>query len=311
MGKIGTDLVAGNSELLAGPLGNVRIGYKGYMLGKTTEDTQVVPDEDLKDILYSQDGTKAADHVTTGSLMMVNATFAEIKTSLLSLLKAGFTSLATPGVGDDSGTFGRFIYKSHRENRAGVLRLYAVDENGFALTDDEDIINFYEAIVIVNDNVINWGADTQRNLPVQIMIYFHEFGDDQVGGGPKGAFGYYGDPAQELVPDAGFPDIAAPTLIAADAPDATTIDLTFDENIAKQAPDNPSGIVAKVNDAYVIATSIAAPVGDDVAITFPAASFANGDVIEISISADVFEDTETVANEYLGVNDYDVVNSVP
>ena len=140
--KIGAGLIAGNSELLNGPLGNVLIGFKGFMLGKTTEDTALVPDEDLKDILFSQDGTKPSDHITTGALMMVNATLAEVKTSLLELIKAGFSSKATPGSGNDSGTFSKFIYTSHRTERAGVLRLYATDAQGFPLTDDEDVANF-------------------------------------------------------------------------------------------------------------------------------------------------------------------------
>ena len=310
MAEEGAPLVAGNSELLNGPLGNCLIGFNGYMLGKTTEDTQLAPDEDVKEILYSQEGTKAADLVTTGAVMMLTATFAEIKTSLLSLLKSGFSSLATPGSGDDSGTFGRFLYSSHRDNRAGVLRLYATDSNGFALLDDEDVTNFYEVVPIVNDNLINWGADTQRNLPVQFWIFFKKF-DTPIALGPLGAFGYFGDPAQEKVPAAAWPDIAAPVLVSATATTATNIDLVFDENIATQGGALPAMIVAKVNGSYISPSSIGAPSGVGVALTFPAASFANGDTIELSISALVFEDTETVPNAYLGVDGATVINTVP
>lgn len=310
MAEEGAPLVAGNSELLNGPLGNCLLGFKGYMLGLTTEDTALAPDEDVKEILYSQEGTKAADLVTTGSVYMINAVFGEIKTSLLKLLKAGFSSLATPPTGEDSGTFGRFLYSSHRDNRAGVLRLYATDANGFALLDDEDVTNFYEVVPVITDTLLNWGADTQRNVTVQFWVFFKKFGDDQVAGGPKGAFGYFGDPSQEKVPAAAWPDIAAPKLVTADASDATTLDLTFDENIAKQTPDNPLGIIVDVNGEYIVATSIAAPVAKAVAITFPAATFAALDVITVSISALVFEDTETVANIYPGISDFIVTNSV-
>ena len=253
MADLGADLVAGNSELLDGPLGNAFLAFDGWNLGKTTEDTQLMNDDDVKDILYSQDGTKAADKVTTGSLRILNATFAEIKTSLLKLLVPGITSMATPGVGDDSMSFDRFVFKSHRDNRAGALRIYATDENGFALTDDEDVASFYEVVPVVTDTLINWGADTQRNLPVQFFIFYHKF-DTPIAGGTLGGFGYMGDPAQEKKPAITWPDRNAPTLVTATASDATTLDLVFDQNIALQSGSDATMIIVNVNGSYVSAS---------------------------------------------------------
>lgn len=196
-------LVQGNSKLFLGPLGNCRIEFDSDLLGKTTEDTSLTKIEDVKDILYSQDGTQPADHVSTGMLMQLNATFGEISTELLKKLLYSFDSqVSNPAVDDDSGTFGRYIYTSLRDNKAKVLKAYATDSEGAACTGDENIGCFYEAVPIIDENIINWGADTQRNLPVRFVIYYHEFGNDQVSGGPSGAFGYFGLPATELVPAA-------------------------------------------------------------------------------------------------------------
>lgn len=196
------DLVAGNSGLLLGPLGNVLINFDSDNLGKTTADTALTKIEDVKDILYSQDGTQPSDHVPTGMLYQLAATFGEIKTELLEKILYSFSSQVTdPSTEDDSGTFGRFLYQSLRDNKAKKLLVTATDENGDARTGEENILKFYECVPLIDENIINWGADTQRNLPTRFMIYYSVFGASQVSGGPYGAFGYYGDAAQELVPD--------------------------------------------------------------------------------------------------------------
>jgi hypothetical protein len=194
-------LVAGNSYLLLGPLGNVLVNFDGDDLGKTTEDTSVTKIEDIKDIMYSQDGTQPSDHVSTGHLMQFNATFGEVKTALLEKILYSFSSEVTDfSSEDDSGTFGRYIYTSLRDNKAKKLIITATDANGAARTGAENILNFYEALPIIDENIINWGADTQRNLPTRFMIYYNEFGASQVTGGPTGAFGYYGSATVEKVP---------------------------------------------------------------------------------------------------------------
>lgn len=197
-------LVAGNSNLLLGPLGNCRITFDGDELGKTTEDTSLNKIEDVKDILYSQDGTQAADHVPTGILYRLDATFGKIKTALLEKILYSFSSQVTDFSSEnDSGTFGRYIYQSLRDNKSGNLIIQATDSNGAARTEAKDTLNFYEAVPIIDENILNWGADTQRNLPAQFYIYYKDFGTSAVSGGPSGAFGYYGSNTAELVPAIG------------------------------------------------------------------------------------------------------------
>lgn len=309
--KEGAPLLSGNSELLNGPLGNCLIGFDGYMLGLTNADTNIKSDDDVKEIMYSQEGTKAADHVITGQLGMLEATFAEIKTSLLTKLKHGFTSMAVPGTGDDSATFGRYIYQSLRDNKAKALRVYATDANGVPLLDEFSVMNAYLAVPIINDNLINWGADTQRGLQVSFMIYYKKFGIDQVVGGPVGAFAYYGAPAQEKLPATTWPDVAAPQLLTAVATSATSVTLTFNENIAEQVGADFESIVIKVNGVNILASAFGAITTVEAIVTFPAVSIASGDTVFISISDTVYEDTETVANAFEGVSDFLVTNSVP
>ena len=97
------------SKLFDGPLGVVQVGFAGYNLGKTSQDTKLKPDIDIKDINYQQLGTKPADHVITGADWVLDAVFAEIKTELL---KALFPYLvASQGsVGNDFSCFLKLIF---------------------------------------------------------------------------------------------------------------------------------------------------------------------------------------------------------
>lgn len=309
MAKVGGALFQGNSDLWAGPLGVVQIGFEGYDLGKTTADANLTPDQDVKDIMYQQEGTKAADHVRTGLDYILNVTFGEIKTGLLVRLMAGISTQNT-SVLDDDGTISRQIYQSMLSTEAGPLRVVAVDADGVPSEDDPDILQFYEAIPIITGELVNWGADTQRNLPVQFRIKWHRFATGE-SATKNGAYGYWGDPTSEDVPAVTWPDVAAPVLTAAEADTATNMDLTFDEDVAFQGGAFVSGsVIAYVNGIAVLGTagSIASNVAS---ITFPAATFASGDTIEVYITDQGFEDTDATANEYGGVDGFSVTNSVP
>ena len=308
MSNIGGVPFAGNSKLFEGPLGVTQIGFKGYDLGKTTADTNLTPDQDIKDIIFQQDGTKPSDHVRTGQDMILACTFGEISTGLLKLLMAGVSSENESAL-SDAGTIGRSIYQSMRDNEAGVLKINAVDENGEPSASLQDIINCYEAIPIVTGELINWGADTQRNFAMEFRIKFHVFADGE-SVGKYGAFGYWGDPTGEDVPAIVWPDVEAPIIVTAIASSATELAVTFDENIAFQTAFVIGHYSAKVEDVYVAPLSgvIALKV---LTITFAAATFTAGDVIELSIGALALEDTETVANAYPGVDAQAVTNSVP
>jgi hypothetical protein len=308
MSSLGGAVFQGNSKLFEGPLGVVQVGYKGYDLGKTTADSNLVPEQDIKDILYQQDGTKAADHVRTGVDLMLNVTFGEISTGLLVLLMAGVTSenaLTT----DDSGTIDRVIYQSMRDNEGGVLRIAAVDVNGYPLSDVENLMSFYEAIPIVSGDLVNWGADTQRNFPVSFRIKWHEFsaGESTT---KDGAFGYWGDPTTEDVPAITWPDVDGPQFVKATADSATNMDVEFNENIAFQTAFQTDQWFAKVNGDFV------APTGGvitlkEIALTFPAATFTSGDDIRIYMGPNELQDTDATPNKADAFDDNPVIDSVP
>ena len=303
----GGALFEGNSKLFDGPLGVVEVGFEGWDLGKTTADTTLVPDQDVKDIIFQQDGTKPSDHVRTGLEYLLNCTFGEIKTGLLTRLMAGISTANTSSA-DDTGTINRSIYQSMLDNEAGGLKVFAVDEDGVALTDLEHILAFYEVIPIVNGDLINWGADTQRNFPVQFRIKWHLFSAGE-SSTKNGAFGYWGDPTTEDVPAIVYPDLEAPIIVSSIATAATDLEITFDENIAYQTADDITHYIAKVDGVYFVpdSGSIASAV---LTLVFAAATFGSGDVIEISISELALEDTETAANAYAGVDAYPCTDTI-
>jgi len=306
--SLGGLLLVGNSKLVAEPLGVVQLAFGGYDLGKTVEEATLSPDSDIKDIMYQQDGTKAADHVITGEDWVLKTVFGEISTKLLALLKYGIETL-NDSTSDDHGLFGRQQYKSMRDNFADVLKVAAVSGDGIPSELEEDTMFFYEAIPIIDGTLINWGADSQRNLTVNFKIKWHKFATGE-SGTHEGAYGYWGDPAEEDVPAAVWPDVAAPVIVTAIATAAITLEVTFNENIAFQTAFDAAHYIADVDGAYsaptagVIATT-------KLTLTFAAATFAPGDVIHLSISAIALEDTDATPNEYPGVAAQLVTNSVP
>ena len=291
---IGGAVFSGTSKLFTGPLGIVQVGFKGYDLGKTTADTTLVPDRDIKDIMYQQEGSKAADHVITGMDYILNVTFGEIKTGLLALLMPGISS-SEPA--DDGGVIARSLYDSMLATEAGAMKVAAINDQGIAETDLEHILNFYKVIALVSGDLINWGADTQRNLPVEFRIKYYKFPTPP--GAILGAFGYWGDPTVEDVDAITWPDVAAPQIVSAVVSSADLLTVTFDENMEYQNGDVAGHYVAWVDGVAVLSTSTADPTGTKVlAITFTGA-FTITDVITISISAIAVEDA--AANKFPGV----------
>ncbi|MHA1302137.1 MAG: hypothetical protein ACTSPI_00345 [Candidatus Heimdallarchaeaceae archaeon] len=304
---LGGTVFTGNSKLFIGPLGVVQIGFKGYDLGKTTADTTLVPDQDIKDIMYQQDGTKAADHIKTGIDYILNATFGEISTGLVKLLMSGIES--SEPAADDGGVLGRSIFKSMLDNEAGVMKVAAVDEYGVPFTDLEHILNFYHVIPIISGDLVNWGVDTQRNLPVEFRIKYHTFTAAELAALTRnegGAFGYWGDPTAEDVTPIVWPDKEGPEIVSAIATDAVTMEVVFNEVFDFQSSFVEAHWAARVNGEYILAT---AGVIDDptkkITLTFPAATFADGDdIIHLSISEHAIQDEEAVPNLYPGIELY-------
>jgi len=161
-----------------GPLGVVQLEYNNLDLGQTMEDTTIEPDQDIKDILYQQQGTKPADKVRTGIVFIVRCKLAEITTTRLAEV---FSGIEVSG-GGNSVKIGRELYRSMKDYEAFVLKVQRVDSEGSVTVNDDHIIVFYKAISIVT-GTIDWGADTQRGLEVE----FHCMWDDT-----EEAFGYSG-----------------------------------------------------------------------------------------------------------------------
>jgi hypothetical protein len=303
----GGALFEGNSKLFDFPLGVVKIGFNGYDLGKTTEDAEFTPDQDVKDILFQQDGTKPSDHVRTGIEYILSVTLGEIKTGLLVKMMSGLSTENT-NEASDSGTINRSVYQSMRDTESGVLKIASVDANGVPSENAEDIIYCYEAIPIVDGALVNWGADSQRALPMQFRIKWHPF-DTGESSTKSGAFGYWGDPTTEDVPVAPWPDVEAPAIVSATATSATDVDVVFSENIAFQSAFDGAHYAAKVEGAFVLPSSGTIST-TTLSLVFPASTFTAGDEIELSISDVALQDTEATPNTFPGVDSYPVTNSV-
>ncbi|MBA7546173.1 hypothetical protein ES705_38556 [subsurface metagenome] len=300
---LGGVLFKGNSKLWAGPLGVSRIAFNGWDLGKTVADSNITPDQDIKDIAYQQDGTKPADHVRTGLEYLANITLGEINTGLLALLMAGIS--AGSDVGDDDGIIDRSIFQSMLENEAGVLKIAACDENGAAVTDEASIFKFYVAIPIITGELINWGVDTQRNLPIQFRIKYYFFTaaqlvdlTDKTEG--RGGYGYWGD-ANDAAVDAPaliWPDKAGPEIVSAVCTTVSELTVTFDEdiNFIDEGAFEATHWIAIVNGAYSAPTAgVITDAG--IALVFTDEFTADGtDIVYISLVASAIEDIDDPAD---------------
>jgi len=97
------------NNFIEGVLGVVNVEYQPngaaalVDMGKTTADTEIVPDQDIKDILFSQDGTKYADKVRTGIVYQVTCTFGQLTSDRVKLLDQGYCV----GSSGNSMSFGR------------------------------------------------------------------------------------------------------------------------------------------------------------------------------------------------------------
>lgn len=306
----GKALVDGGSKLFAGPIGVVILGFEGYNLGKTTQESKLSPDLDIKDINYQQLGTKPADHVITGADWLVDAVLAEVKTETLKVLFPYLVaSSGTPGA--DSGVIKADMYESMVSKYAGVLKIASVNASGAPSTEVEDTMYFYIAIPIINGDLINWGADTQRELPVQFRIKRKIFTAEE-SSTHASAHGYLGDPTVEGLPAAAWPDLEAPKILTAVASADTTIEITWNKQIeAVSGVTLENRIRIKVEDEFITPTdaSIGSDPDDDVlTLTLASESIAEGDVVELFISAGSVEDASENENE--AYNGYLVTNNV-
>jgi len=307
MAKFGKALSDYGSGLTAGPLGVVQIGYKGYDLGKTVDDAELAPDLDVKDIMYQQYGTKGSDHVVTGADWKISGSFGEIKTELLKII-VPYLFDSNGQVGADSGTFKASMYESLLATVADTIKLASIiDQQPSEAV--EDTMFFYKGIFLINAALINWGADSQRNLPFEIKLKPRTvLASESTKYANKSVFGYFGDPSVEDVPVADWPDLEAPYAVSSAVVSATEVTLTLSENATEiAAVTSTEQIVVKVNSKFVVPTVVGYAT-NVVTLTLPAASIASGDSVETSVGAGTFEDAESNANEQIDA--YAAVNAL-
>jgi len=301
----GKALTDWGSGLVKGPIGVVQIGYKGYDLGKTVDDAELSPDLDIKDIIYQQTGTKALDHTVTGANWMISGSFGEIKTELLKII-CPYLFDSNGSEGADSGTFKADLYTSLLDTVADTVKIASV-ENQNPSEAVEDTMYFYKGIFLINAALINWGADSQRNLPFELMLKPRQITDaESTKYANKSVFGYYGDPSVEDLPAATWPDLEAPYATAAEVTLATEMTITLSENATAIAgPTQIDRFSVKVEGNFVAPTSVGYAT-NVITLTMPATTFAAGNSVEVSYSAGTFEDGDTNANEDL--SNYPVTN---
>ena len=301
--SFGKAITLDQTRQMAGNLMVVQLGFKGYDLGRTRATTTLAPDEDRQPINFQQEGTKESDEVRTGILFTITTIFGEISTELVALLMSGANKSAA-----NSLTLGRNLFSSLRETESGPLRVTACDANGIPSEEDYDTWWWYETVPMINGDLVNWGVDVQRDLPVQFKLYYHKFsiGESST---YKGLFGYIGDPAVIDVPPVVWN--VGPEIVSVEVTSATEIVVTFDKNVAFQGAVFVEGtFIAKVNDDLFSLATVGVILLAELTLTFPAATFASLDLVALSISATALEDTEVPANEYQGALNYPAVNSI-
>lgn len=228
MAKYGIPLV-GQIPLFEYPLGQCLLYYNGFLLGKTTSDTILKVDRDIKDILYSQDGTKAQDWVNTGELYSIEVTFGETTEELISVLDPSWTI-----DNDGNALLGRDLYESYRESRGAEMKLIKVDGNGQPIAGDTYVFNFWEAVPVVNGEIMQFGADTQKNFQCAFYFGYHVFAAGE-SSTHYGGYGYIGDATDLDVPAIEWPPVPQTSIATGTVtPDAQTITITFDREIEFQ-----------------------------------------------------------------------------
>lgn len=174
-------------NIAQGVLKVVDVYFDGVYMGRTTADTEIVPEEDNKEILFGQTGTKPDDIIPTGISYMVNCTFGQITSDRIGKLQRGWTG------NESSAKIGRDIYISRRES-AKVLKLVAVNSEGEDSTDGKQMMYFYLASPQIDGTLLGYGPDLQRNIPCSFYC-FYDYDET--------AFGYFGTASsQGLAPAA-------------------------------------------------------------------------------------------------------------
>lgn len=306
----GKALTPYGSNLTAGPLGVVQLAFNGYDLGKTTDHTAVSPDVDMKDIAYQQNGTKGADHVLTGADWTLKCTFGEISTELLKIL-APYLFGSSGSVGHDSGHIKAALFESLLDKYAGVLKAAAVLDQAPSEA-IEDTLMFYKVLPLVSGDFIQWGVDVQRNFPMEFKIKGRLIlPSESTALANKVVYGYLGDPSNEDLPAADWPDLEAPQLLSVSVEDETSLKFTFDEILSLISGVDPVDRIMVKKDDGTFAAPVSVDLDDpasSVTATFAAATFAAGDIVYAFMAEGTYEDSAENANE--SIDNYEATNSI-
>ena len=154
-------------NFIEGVLGVCNIEFNGVDLGITTDQTEITLDQDMKEIMAQQSGTKAYDHVRTGIVFNVTCTFGTITTALCAALNPSFE----PSGSGQSMKVGRNLYQSAKDNEGKKLVLKRVDSEGVSTTDPVYMMTFYNAAPTITSGFV-YGADVQRAISVTFNVYW-------------------------------------------------------------------------------------------------------------------------------------------
>ena len=148
-------------------LGVVFLKFKGIKLGKTTDATKLLTEEDLKDILYQQNGTKPFTKIRTGVSYMLQCVLGNPGLQVLGLVNPNLK----PSPSFISMDFSRELFKDLADE-AGELIVTLMEDN-VESTDPRDIITFPKAAARQTTE-IGWGVDLQRTIGVEFWIFVNE-----------------------------------------------------------------------------------------------------------------------------------------
>lgn len=158
------------------PLGVVFLDFKGVDLGKTTDATKLMTEEDLKDIIYQQNGTKPFTKIRTGVAYMLQCVLGNPGIKQLATVNPNMK--ASPSF--ISLNFSRELFVD-LQDEAGLLVVTQMI-NGIRSTDPKRIMRFPSAAARLTTE-IGWGADIQRTVGVEFWIFVDESNE---------SFGYSG-----------------------------------------------------------------------------------------------------------------------
>lgn len=157
----------GGTNIFDTPLGVVFIDYKGVDLGKTTDATKLMNEEDLKDILYQQNGTKPFTKIRTGVSWMIQCVLGNPGLQRLGLINPNMK----PSPSFISMDFSRQLFVDLQDEAGRLVVTEMI--NNIRSTDPKRIMVFPKAAARMTTE-IGWGVDLQRTVGVEFWCFVNE-----------------------------------------------------------------------------------------------------------------------------------------